>query len=222
MLLLHVSVGIVKCPWSFFSAMVCFSLAIKTAKFVYIFRIAGGATTDKEGATSPIECKCSDDTYFVIAPGGEIWCTTCPLGARCPQDQSCALRNGPAGACMNGSPLIGVWEPDAKTAKYVLQSCPPDYALLNTLDSNYAHVSSEKFNHDFQRCQQCDPKFEYILNYNGTCKECPRCVPSSLQASVLVPRDYASEGILTFPVNYFLSIHVHLTIVIFIPLHQHR
>jgi hypothetical protein len=105
---------------------------------------------------------------------------------------------------MNGNPLIGVWEPDAGTAKYVLQSCPPGYALLNTLDSNYAEVSSDRFNHDFQRCQQCDPKFEYILNYNGTCRECPRCVPP-LESSVIVLMYYVCCYIL-------LAIHIYLTL----------
>ncbi len=74
---------------------------------------------------------------------------------------------------------MGVWEADvASTGQYVLQSCPAGYALLNTLDSNYAEPFSTAFNHDFQRCQQCDTKFEYIINYNSTCRECPRCVKS--------------------------------------------
>jgi hypothetical protein len=136
---------------------------------------AGGATTDREGAASPVECKCPDETYVSVTNDGEALCTICPLGARCAADQSCALRNS-SHVCSNGDLIIGVWETDSDTGKYVLQSCPTGHALINTLTSTYEDPSlpSEAFAYGVQHCEACDTKFEYILDYKGTCKECPR------------------------------------------------
>jgi len=138
--------------------------------------MAGGATTEKEGAIDPLECKCSNQTYLSLTPAREVWCMTCPLGARCPADQRCALRAGSSGVCSNGDTIVGVWEIDISTGTYALRSCPAGYALINTLDSLYTEPFSGDFNHDVQRCQPCDTKFEYIFNYTGNCEECPRCV----------------------------------------------
>ncbi len=141
--------------------------------------IAGGATTEAEGATDPLECKCSDQTYLSLTASSwtssrEASCMTCPLGARCPADQRCALRAGFSGVCDNGNRIVGVWEMDASTGTYALVSCPAGYALINTLESFYTEPFSQGFNHDMQRCQPCDTKFEYIFNYTQSCEECPR------------------------------------------------
>ena len=109
------------------------------------------------------QCKSCPPGTYIIDPNAGL-CQTCPTGAVCAEDLSCAFNYPPSFKCPLSGKIVGLWEIDHATNAYVIQSCPAGYALEST---------SEAGSPDLQRCKSCTAG-QYIINPNtDSCQQCP-------------------------------------------------
>ena len=86
---------------------------------------------------------CSPDQYILNSNNSNYTCQTCPVGAECD------------GKSLHGLVAGSLWKPDLSTGQYILLSCPPGYAIVNTLGSG-------RFSYINQECNIC-PASYYCL-----------------------------------------------------------
>lgn len=128
------------------------------------------ASTDGlEGQSTQDSCKCYDQFYLTVTEDedGNVThtCVTCPIGAVCSKDRSCALHY-PGMHCADGTQIKGTWAvTDNTTVKFVLTACPLGYEM---------HTEAKVGLADLQKCHRCLPKWQYILDpASDSCQECP-------------------------------------------------
>ena len=115
------------------------------------------STLGLPGRTRQEDCKCDDQFYTVLKPKGKMGfshiCQTCPVGAVCSNDRTCALQY-PDMKCRDGTGIVGRWEL-TEDGLYKLRSCPRGMLLVNsTVES--------------QRCSPCETQ-TYTLDYELGC-----------------------------------------------------
>lgn len=136
-----------------------------------------GAVTNGTAQTSRTACSCVSSLYPITdATQWLLACRTCPDGAACLSDGSCALNSqGPAYACSNG-PVIGTWNrapsldgpgPTSELSSYVLSGCPDGFRLINSTQRS----STGTFSHDRQACNKCNAD-SYIISPMFECQRC--------------------------------------------------
>lgn len=156
-------------------------------------------------------------------------CHSCPVGAICLEDTSCALRNSVPVAentfqffCPGGRRIIGNWTRNISTGEYELTSCPTDYQLLSSLETGSAQKqecapgiwtkTSCPYGHEvstmatgrepFKKCAECDRGRECINPPCGA-SSCTDCAPGFYKDTV------GTYACLKCPVNtYREGIHI--------------
>ena len=109
------------------------------------------------------QCKACTMEQYIVNPDSSV-CRTCPKGAVCPSDLSCALRNPPQFLCDGADQILGSWSLDSIGSEYVLVDCPAGYTLLSTAKAGSAEL---------QECQKCAAN-QYIVHPNADdCQNCP-------------------------------------------------
>jgi hypothetical protein len=119
--------------------------------------------TEQANSTSIEQCLC--DAQYYKARDGSHRCMMCPAGAMCSGNASRVCAFGREGSeCQE--PVTGEWSFHADGLLY-LDSCTarPGYARVNTIDGI--------FNYDIQTCKKCDSRYEYMIDTNLACQECP-------------------------------------------------
>ncbi len=106
------------------------------------------------------------DTYIHACMHAYHRCIPCPAGAMCTgtstSSQVCYFGKD-VSQCRSAP--VGTWA--YRNSRLYLESCAatPGYSRVVTLDG--------VFNHDIQTCKKCDPRFEYIIDTEQPCQECP-------------------------------------------------
>ena len=127
-------------------------------------------TLGSVGKSRQSDCVCNAQYYKTIANDSNqtAACQTCPKGAVCSYDSSCALARPPSFKCpAAGSRVtyaIGTWKKDSYTGKYFLRDCPAGYTLVSV-----SRAGSE----DLQECKACISPSQYILQPEDDCQTCP-------------------------------------------------
>ena len=130
---------------------------------------ARSSTRGLEGQNSQESCRCFEQFYLAVSRAqskkSEYECRSCPVGAICGKDRTCALRHSDM-KCTDGTSITGSWEvTDAATGIFKLKSCPSGYE---------ARTEDLVASAELQMCHQCLPKWQYILDpANHSCQECP-------------------------------------------------
>ncbi len=122
-----------------------------------------GSFTERTNSTSIEQCVC--DAQYYKARDGSHRCMTCPAGAVCSGEVGRVCAFGSEGAQCQET-ILGDWSFHTDGLLY-LDSCAalPGYARVNTIDG--------VFNHDIQTCKKCDSRYEYMIDPNLPCQECP-------------------------------------------------
>jgi hypothetical protein len=109
------------------------------------------------------QCVC-DPQYYRVHSDSQS-CMICPNGAMCAGEVSSVCSFGTESPLCKQS-VIGNWTFSADGNLY-LMACMglPGYSRVTTIDGRY--------NHNIQACKKCDPKFEYVLDMDMPCQECP-------------------------------------------------
>jgi hypothetical protein len=121
------------------------------------------STTQGTNSTSVDECVCSAQFYRTFE--GSYKCMICPAGAMCAGEAGSICSFGvEASQCKEE--IIGDWVYNADGLLY-LESCPES--------SGYSRVTGVdgRFNHNIQLCKKCDSRFQFILDMDTPCQECP-------------------------------------------------
>ena len=125
-------------------------------------------TLGETGMPGEDNCICNIQ-YYKVTFNGISNCQTCPKGAVCTANASCALARPPAFLCPSVSggdamPIVGTWKLDSSSGKYVVVDCPSGYTLMTTLIAG---------SEDLQECKACNNPSQYILHPKESCQSCP-------------------------------------------------
>lgn len=141
---------------------------------------AHSSTRGHSAQSARTSCDC-DDAYYLEVEVDRPLCVKCPTGALC-ESGVCALRSYPDPGCPEDSErragpdiVVGVWEVDTSTGRFVLAHCPSKYEMV-TAES----AGSE----EPQECRGCLAN-QYIIDgqQGHRCWDCPRgsdCVEATL------------------------------------------
>ena len=132
----------------------------------YGFQLVNSTTGTNHGtfAHDLQQClKCPTGTYIINPNVGQ--CQTCPKGALCKSDLSCAFVYSPSFQCPTpGDSIVGDWVIADSSNIFALIGCPAGYSLEST-----SKVGSA----DLQMCKPCGVG-QYIINPNtDDCQACP-------------------------------------------------
>ena len=160
------------------------------------------------GLVGQRECVCYPQFYS--SDSQPIVCHSCPVGAICLEDTSCALRNPVRVTddifqflCPGGRQITGNWTRVASTGAYELVSCPEGYQLLSSLETGSVEKqecapgtwtkTSCPYGHEvyttmtgrepFKKCNECDRHKECVNPPCGA-SSCTDCAPGYYKMTV--------------------------------------